>query len=59
MHNCSRVYRDAIVQRRLESHLIRGCDGRFIEPVTHATHDAIHVQLSVRAEHDFQQDLSL
>ena len=59
MHDCCRIDRRAVTQGRFETQLVAGSNRSFIQPVTQTPHDAIHVQLPVRAEHDLEKNLAL
>jgi hypothetical protein len=59
VYDCAGIHRLTVPKSGLEAHLVRRCDGRFIQPMTHASDHATHVQLSVGPKHDFQENFSL
>ena len=54
MYGCRGVDGLIVVLGGLKAHLIRRRDRCFVQAMTHAPYYAIHVQLSVCPEHDFQ-----
>jgi hypothetical protein len=48
------IYGLIVVLGRLKTHLICRFDRRFVQAMTHATHHAIHVQLTIGPKHYFQ-----
>ena len=58
MHYRSRIDRLPHAQRRLETHLVGGRDGSFIQSVTQSPDYAIDMQSSIGAEHDFQKNFA-
>jgi hypothetical protein len=59
VHHGRRIHCLAVAQSRLESHFVGGCNGSFVQPMPKTSYNAIHVQLSVCPEHDFQENFSL
>src|SRR4030081_1434589 len=59
MYHRRGIHGRAKTQCRLESHLTRGGDGRFVQAMTQAAYYAIHMHLPVRAKQHREQYFSL